>query len=71
MKWKIKSDKKYNIIYADPPWRYSTDAGKHYPTIPIKEIYKFPIDEFADENCALFLWVTYPILPEALETVKK
>ena len=39
--------------------------------MPIEEIYKFPIDNIADENCALFLWVTYPILSEAIETVKK
>ena len=71
MNWKIKSNKKYSIIYADPPWKYGTDVSKHYPTVPIEEIYKFPIDKIADENCALFLWVTYPILPQALETVKK
>lgn len=69
--WKVKSNKKYNIIYADPPWKYGTDVSKHYPTVPIEDIYKFPIDKFADKDCALFLWVTYPILPEALETVKK
>jgi len=71
MEWKVKSKKKYNIIYADPPWKYGTDVRKHYPTVPIKDIYDFPIDKFADDNCALFLWVTFPILPEALETVKK
>jgi len=71
MNWKIKANKKYNIIYADPPWKYGTNTDKHYPTIPIKDIYNFPIDKIAAENCALFLWVTFPILPEALETVKK
>jgi len=71
MNWKIQSNKKYNIIYADPPWKYGTDPKKHYPTIPIKDIYNFPIDKIAADNCALFLWVTFPILPEALETIKK
>ena len=70
-KWDVKSNKKYNIIYADPPWKYSTDVSRHYPTVPIKDIHNFPIDEFADENCALFLWVTMGILPEAIETVKQ
>jgi len=69
--WNVKSNKKYKIIYADPPWKYGTDVSKHYPTVPIKDIYNFPIDKFADKDCALFLWVTFPILPEALETVKK
>jgi site-specific DNA-methyltransferase (adenine-specific) len=71
MKWKVKSNKKYNIIYADPPWKYGTDLRDHYPTVPIEEIYKFPIDNLADKDCALFLWVTFPILPQALETIKK
>jgi site-specific DNA-methyltransferase (adenine-specific) len=71
MNWKINSNKKYNIIYADPPWKYGNDVKKHYPTIPIKEIHNFPIDKIAADNCALFLWVTFPILPEALETVRK
>lgn len=69
--WDVSNNKKYKIIYADPPWKYGTDVSKHYPTVPIESIYKFPIDKFADKDCALFLWVTYPILPEALETVKK
>lgn len=71
MNWKINSEKKYNIIYADPPWKYGTDVTKHYPTIAIRDIHNFPIDNIAADNCALFLWVTFPILPEALETVKR
>jgi len=69
--WKMSLKKKYQIIYADPPWKYGTDVSRHYPTVPIRDIYNFPINKIADENCALFLWVTFPILPEALETVKK
>lgn len=69
-KWDVKTNKKYNIIYADPPWKYGRKIA-HYDCVPIKEIYNFPIDKMADKNCALFLWVTFPILPEALETVKK
>ena len=35
------TDKKYNIIYADPPWKYKTwregtgTAEKHYPTMKL------------------------------------
>jgi site-specific DNA-methyltransferase (adenine-specific) len=70
-KWNLNIQKKYNIIYADPPWKYKTDVSKHYETVPIKDIYTFPIDQIEAENCALFLWVTFPILPQALETVQK
>lgn len=68
--WHINSKKKYSIIYADPPWKYGPTI-EHYPCVPLKEIYNFPIDKIAAENCALFLWVTFPILPEALETIRK
>ena len=38
------TDKKYNIIYADPPWRYTgwingdRSAERHYPTMKEEEI---------------------------------
>ena len=60
---------KYGIVYADPPWRYDMKRGNgvaenHYPTMSIEEIADLPVKELADENCALFLWVTFPLLRE-------
>lgn len=72
----FNTDKKYNIIYADPPWKYlgggKKNASKHYSCMDITEIYKLGdiIQKISDDNCILFLWVTYPILPKALETIK-
>ncbi len=66
--WKVNLRKKYNIIYADPPWKYSTKVK--YPTIPIEIIKQFPAQQIADEDCALFMWAAYPILPECIETLK-
>lgn len=66
---------KYEIIYADPPWQYN-DKGCHggvekqYPTMPNEDIYKLPVEKLAAKDCVLFLWATYPKLPEALETIK-
>ncbi len=68
--WKFHINKKYHIIYADPPWKYGRDVN-HYDCVPIEEIYKFPIEKITAKNCALFLWVTFPILPQAIETVKR
>ncbi|MBU2522950.1 MAG: DNA methyltransferase [Nanoarchaeota archaeon] len=31
----------------------------------------FPISQISDENCALFPWVTYPLLQEGVETLRK
>lgn len=63
---------KYQVIYADPPWAYQVwskkgngrSAESHYPTMSIEEIADLPVKELADENCALFLWVTFPLLRE-------
>ena len=70
--------KKYNIIYADPPWAYRTyskkgqgrSAESHYPTMNIEDIKALPVGELADKDCALFLWITFPCLYEALEVLE-
>lgn len=64
----FNTDKKYSIIYADPPWKYNkrnnlkTKFGKgadgHYPMMSIKEISKLNIPKIAADNCALFMWAT-------------
>lgn len=71
--------KKYQIIYADPPWRYKVWSKKgkgytvenHYPTMSIEEICKLPVDKIADDNCILFLWVTFPCLLEGLKAMRE
>ena len=67
--------KKYNIIYADPPWSYSDkgcngNAAEHYQTMTIDEICKMPVADITDENCILFLWATYPMLKEAIKVIE-
>ena len=66
---------RYGVIYADPPWRYNMKRGhgvaeNHYPTMSIEEICALPVASLADKECALFLWATFPQLPEALEVIK-
>jgi len=69
-------DKKYQIIYADPPYEYSNsgstknsrgNAKQFYKTMPINEIKKLPVEKLADENCWLFLWTTYPQIQNGLD----
>lgn len=69
--WNVNIQKKYNIIYADPPWKYSTDVSRHYRCTPIKAIHKFPIDNLANKNCALFLWTPLTIITQAIETIER
>lgn len=71
--------KKYQIIYADPPWSYEKTGGtkssrgmakQFYNTMSLEEICSLDVSSIADENCALFLWATWPKLPEALKVVE-
>jgi len=73
-------NKKYQIIYADPPWKYNSrtnhktrfrgGACGHYPLMSYKEIKALPIPELADKNCALFLWTTFPYIDKQMELFK-
>ena len=68
-------EKKYGIIYADPPWKYaqkrlSGAAEHHYPTMSIEELCALPVADLAAEDSALFLWATFPQLHEALRLIK-
>ena len=65
----------YEIIYADPPWRYSAKkvqgaAENHYPTMSISELCALPVADLAAKDSALFLWATFPQLPEALRLIQ-
>lgn len=70
-------DKKYNIIYADPPWTYkdkasagNRGAGFKYDLMTDAEIYDLPVQDIAADDCILFMWATYPKIQEALNTIK-
>lgn len=62
--------KKYTVLYADPPWRYRNKPNgrspeSHYPTMKTEDICALPVQALAAEDCALFLWVTMPMIFEA------
>jgi len=66
---------RYAVIYADPPWRYSQKglqgaAEKHDPTMSVEELCALPVAELAAPDSVLFLWATFPQLPEALRLIR-
>lgn len=72
-------DKKYSIIYADPPWSYQNRgtraaASKHYGTMTVDQLKKMGVGAagggIANSDCALFMWATFPMLREALEVIE-
>ena len=76
----MQVNKKYQIIYADPPWSYADKLGSntakmgaceyHYKTMTHSQLLELPINKLADDNCILFLWVTMPKLNEVFDYIK-
>ena len=71
----FNTDKKYNVIYADPPWRYSDRScdgacARHYETMSLQEIKDLPVPQLCEKDCVLFLWATYPMLKEAIQVIE-
>ncbi len=73
------TNKRYNIIYADPPWKYnarknkSTFGGgayKRYPLMSFDAIKALDIKSIAADNCVLLLWTTFPLLDQQLPIFK-
>ena len=65
--------KKYQIIYADPPWQYKrtggSSASRNYSTMTVKQICEMPVVDIAADNSLLFLWTTNSFLREAFDVV--
>lgn len=75
----FSTDKKYDVIYADPPWAYSQSGGKtnargmakqHYSTMSTKEICNLPIRRMCYDTTVCFLWATFPNIVEALKVME-
>lgn len=77
------NDEKYQVIYADPPWKYgvwgkpnpkSRPNGRSYPmpypTMSVTEIMNLPVPEISDDNCELYLWVTQKYLAKAFQVIE-
>ena len=74
--------KKYNVIYADPPWSFSskelqkydgvrfTPITKHYEVQSKHWIKELPVSNISDTDCALFMWSTDAHIKEAIETIE-
>lgn len=75
----------YGAILADPPWRFRTwdnreaivtrtgtacSAAVHYQTMAIEDIRALPVHALAADDCALFLWVTWPNLLDAIGIIE-
>lgn len=65
---------RYGAIIADPPWAYTlySAAGEkkapqaHYGCMPFDQLAALPVNQLAAPDCALIMWATAPLLPDAI-----
>ena len=68
-------DKKYKIIYADPPWEYeqhktsSRGIPAKYNTMTLDEITNLPVNDITDDDCVLFIWGTWTHIKEVQQVI--
>ncbi|HYH03218.1 MAG TPA: MT-A70 family methyltransferase [Bacillota bacterium] len=71
--------KKYDIIYADPPWSFNnkntggnfkSGADFHYPTMCLADLKNLPIKDIAADNSILLMWWVASQPKEAIELVE-
>lgn len=71
---------KYQVIYADPPWKYENfgvsvseyygGAERHYPAMETENIAALPVGKLAADDAVLFIWVTSPKLNQVWEIIE-
>jgi N6-adenosine-specific RNA methylase IME4 len=68
----------FGCILADPPWRFRTFNGKSavpttapdpYRTMPLDEIKALDVAGVAARDCALIMWATAPLMPQAFDVM--
>ena len=67
--WRWESWGKYRGQRAGLAPKGNRSADKHYDTAEATEIQRMPVAGLAAPDCVLFMWATWPMLPEALDTI--
>lgn len=75
----FNTDKKYNIIYADPAWGDCYSSGlknargvcrNHYNVMKTTDIQELPIKNIKTDDSICFMWTTFPSMQIALDVMK-
>lgn len=67
--------KKYQIIYADPPWSYGSNSfpsvsrTNAYPLMKTEDICALPLKDIVHPDALLFLWTTMIHISHALRVI--
>lgn len=66
---------KYRVIYADPPWRFSSGPSRnpenHYRTMRLQDIMDLPVRDLAHpDGCRLLMWITMPLMHRTMDVLR-
>lgn len=70
---------KFKTILADPPWRFSNRTTKaspehkrlhRYETMRLEDITAMPVNDMAEDNAHLYLWVPNALIKEGIEVMQ-
>lgn len=66
--WRFRTWNKATAVKRRGATSHGTNvcAAVHYNTMPIEEIAALPVARLAAEDCCLFLWISWPMLPDAM-----
>lgn len=70
---------RYGAIIADPPWLFRNYSSKgetrnptaHYDCMDLEALENLPVGQLAGPDCALFMWATAPLLPQAIDLMAR
>lgn len=71
------TDRKYKALYIDPPWYFRTysDKGRsktpdaHYECMKLEDVKALPVADYADDDCAMFIWTMDSTLDQCFELI--
>lgn len=73
-----EADKKYSVIYADPPWQFNnkktggsmtSGAASQYLTTGIEGLKKIPVNKITADDAVLVMWYVGAMPQEAIDLV--
>ena len=79
LQWLIDNNRKFNTIYADPPWPYDNQATRSATCniykkgefkMSMDDLKAMPINSLSNDNCHLHLWTTNGFLHEAMHLIE-
>jgi len=68
--------KKYQIIYADPPWEYGSitklgNSRNYYKTMTFPQLVELPVKNILANDCLMFMWVVSQQLENCIWLAKE